>query len=233
MRIALWKSTTRSTAAAGSASAQATSNSGLHAGDPIVAKTQTTYDTGLPRAQSPFVAQNKTGGDVTFALVTITGDDQTLLAKADPRIKTVKASQKAAPGFDIEPGGQVTTAPQSAQKTKPDLSRPPVLNVPIRVVLLPLGFRTAGGRPRDGLGGRRPEPSRFRPSSGDHHSRAGPSSVISCGRLSRIGRSARRPATAKTIARHRYVLAGRVIGLWCTVARGTHSTPLSMRSVAA
>ncbi|MGI8549831.1 MAG: MMPL family transporter [Dehalococcoidia bacterium] len=107
---------------------------------PVVAGITTQYDTGAPRSASPFVSQNKTGGDVTFALVKIEGDFNTLLTKVDPLITTVKAAQKTAPGFAIELGGEVTTAKESSDVTAKDLSRSLLLNLPITFFLLLLAF---------------------------------------------------------------------------------------------
>ena len=40
----------------------------------VVAATLTSYDVGLPREQSPFVATKGSAGDVSFAIVTLVGD---------------------------------------------------------------------------------------------------------------------------------------------------------------
>ena len=53
---------------------EATATTPVVASRRIVSGTTTHYDTGLPREQSPFVAQNDSGGDVTFTLVDMEGD---------------------------------------------------------------------------------------------------------------------------------------------------------------
>jgi uncharacterized membrane protein YdfJ with MMPL/SSD domain len=115
----------------------------LTAGDPIVTSIQTTYDTGLPRDQSSFVARNASGGDVSFALVKLTGNDQELLDKVAPVIDTVTAAQKTAHDLEIELGGDVTTTKESNDLTNKDLGRSLFLNLPITFILLLLAFGTA------------------------------------------------------------------------------------------
>jgi uncharacterized membrane protein YdfJ with MMPL/SSD domain len=82
----------------------------------IVAETATHYDTGLTRENSPFVAQNDTGGDVTFALVQIEGEVDEAVDKIDPVLEAVA-------GADAE-----------------DFGRAGVLNVPITFAILILAF---------------------------------------------------------------------------------------------
>ena len=106
----------------------------------VVSATTTTYDTGLPRERSPFVAQNKTGGDVTFALVKMEGDLMQLQRNIDPVISTVAAAQKAAPDYQIMLTGEVTTAKQSTDLVEKDLGRSLLQNLPITFALLLLAF---------------------------------------------------------------------------------------------
>ena len=71
----------------------------------IVAETASHYDTGLTREDSPFVAPNDTGGDVTFALVQVEGEVDEAVDKIDPVLEAVAEADAEAGEFEILIGG--------------------------------------------------------------------------------------------------------------------------------
>jgi len=106
----------------------------------IVSGTTTHYDLGVPREQSPFVAQNKTGGDVTFALVTMEGDFKEAENNIDPVVKTVDDAAKSSQGFDILIGGDASINKQRSQVVNEDFGFALFLNLPVTLVILVLAF---------------------------------------------------------------------------------------------
>ncbi|MGD0765364.1 MAG: hypothetical protein ABR978_03565, partial [Dehalococcoidia bacterium] len=58
----------------------------------IVSGTLTHYDAGAPREASPFVAPSGSGGDVTFAIVSLQGDAIAAQDHVQPVINTVQAA---------------------------------------------------------------------------------------------------------------------------------------------
>jgi len=106
----------------------------------IVSGTTTHYDVGAPREQSPFVAQNKTGGDVTFALVTMEGDLQEAEDNIDPVVKAVDEAAKSSQGFEILIGGDASINKQRMQVVNEDFGFALFLNLPVTLVILVLAF---------------------------------------------------------------------------------------------
>src|SRR5918995_303023 len=75
----------------------------------VVATTLTAYDAGLPRQQSPFVATRDSRGDVSFAIVTLVGDEDEAEHTVDAVIDTVERAS-GADEFDIAVGGDASIA---------------------------------------------------------------------------------------------------------------------------
>ncbi len=105
-----------------------------------VSATTTYYDLGLPREQSPFVAQNSSGGDVTFALVTMEGDFIEAEKNIDPVVQTVNQAAQSSPGFDILIGGDASINKQRSQVVNEDFRFALFLNLPISLIILVLAF---------------------------------------------------------------------------------------------
>jgi uncharacterized membrane protein YdfJ with MMPL/SSD domain len=106
----------------------------------IVSKTTTYYDIGLPREQSPFVAQNATGGDVTFALVDLVGDLKEAEANVGPVLDTVAGAQAGSGGFQIVVGGDASIDKQTTEVVNQDFGRSLFLNLPVTILILILAF---------------------------------------------------------------------------------------------
>jgi uncharacterized membrane protein YdfJ with MMPL/SSD domain len=101
-----------------------------------VASTTTFYDT-----QDPvFVAQNEEGGDVTFALVELEGDEDLLNDEVDAVVGAVDDAQSEAEGFEILVGGSASTAKQQEELIQEDFAAALFLNLPITFLLLILAF---------------------------------------------------------------------------------------------
>jgi len=106
----------------------------------IVSGTVTHYDIGLPRDQSPFVAKNKSGGDVTFSFVTLEGTLKEAEDHIDTVLKTVDDSQGSASGFEVLMGGDASIKKQDNDIVQEDFGRALFLNLPITLAILVLAF---------------------------------------------------------------------------------------------
>ncbi len=106
----------------------------------IVSGTTTTYDAGLPREQSPFVAPNASGGDVTFALVDMEGDSDEAEENVDALVDAVAVAQSEAPEFRILEGGDASQSKQGDDLVNEDFGIALFLNIPITLVILILAF---------------------------------------------------------------------------------------------
>ncbi len=106
----------------------------------IVSGTVTHYDIGLPRDQSPFVAKNKSGGDVTFSFVTLEGTLKEAEDHIDTVLKTVDDSQGSASGFEVLMGGDASIKKQDNDIVQEDFGRALFLNLPITLAILILAF---------------------------------------------------------------------------------------------
>jgi uncharacterized membrane protein YdfJ with MMPL/SSD domain len=106
----------------------------------IVSGTLTHYDIGAPREASPFVAQNATGGDASFALVKMVGTDQEAEKNIDPVLETVADAQAASDGFQILIGGDASISKQASDVVQEDFGFALFLNLPITFVILILAF---------------------------------------------------------------------------------------------
>ncbi|HZB42288.1 MAG TPA: MMPL family transporter, partial [Ilumatobacter sp.] len=105
----------------------------------VVASTLTAYDVGLPREQSPFVASTSSGGDVSFAIVTLVGDDDEAEHTVDAVIDTVDRAG-GADEFEIAVGGDASIASESNRVVEEDFALALQLNLPITLLLLLLAF---------------------------------------------------------------------------------------------
>ncbi|MEE9132721.1 MAG: MMPL family transporter, partial [Gemmatimonadota bacterium] len=106
----------------------------------IVGDTLSHYDIGAPREASPFVAQNETGGDVTFALVEIEGEIEDAVEDIDVVLDTVARAAEEAEGFEIFIGGEVSLQKQLTDIINEDFSRAGIINLPITFGILILAF---------------------------------------------------------------------------------------------
>jgi RND superfamily putative drug exporter len=105
----------------------------------VVASTLTAYDVGLPRQQSPFVATRDSGGDVSFTIVTLVGDEDEAEHTVDAVIDTVQRATES-DQFDIAIGGDASIASESTRVVEEDFARALQLNLPITLLLLLLAF---------------------------------------------------------------------------------------------
>ena len=105
----------------------------------VVASTLTAYDAGLPRQQSPFVATRDSRGDVSFAIVTLVGDEDEAEHTVDAVIDTVERAS-GADEFDIAVGGDASIASESTRVVEEDFALALQLNLPITLLLLLLAF---------------------------------------------------------------------------------------------
>jgi uncharacterized membrane protein YdfJ with MMPL/SSD domain len=106
----------------------------------IVSGTLTHYDIGAQRDASPFVAQNATGGDVSFALVSMVGTLDEVEENIDPVLETVADAQAASDGFQILIGGDASISKEASQIVEEDFGFALFLNLPITFVILILAF---------------------------------------------------------------------------------------------
>ncbi|MCH7577804.1 MAG: MMPL family transporter [Chloroflexi bacterium] len=106
----------------------------------IVGDTLSHYDTGAPREASPFVAQNETGGDVTFTLVAIEGEIEDAVDDIDIVLDTVDRAAEEAEGFEIFIGGDVSLTKQLTDIIDEDFARAGIINLPITFGILILAF---------------------------------------------------------------------------------------------
>ena len=105
----------------------------------IVGETTSHYDIGASRENSPFVAQNEAGGDVTFALVDLEMDSEEAI---DMVVETVEGFQ-APEGFEVLIGGPGTQALQIDELVNEDFDRAFGLNLPITFIILIIAFGAA------------------------------------------------------------------------------------------
>ena len=107
----------------------------------IVRETTSHYDLGLPREQSPFVAENETGGDVTFALVQV---DANAVAGVDIGnilvVTDAVAEADGNDGFEILIGGEASLGQQLEEILNEDFARASVINLPVTLVILIIAF---------------------------------------------------------------------------------------------
>ncbi|HEX6658686.1 MAG TPA: MMPL family transporter [Ilumatobacter sp.] len=106
----------------------------------VVAATLTSYDVGVPREQSPFVATNGSAGDVSFAIVTLVGDP----IEAEQTVASVVNTVDEAAGtddFDVSVGGEASIFQEQGEVIEEDLAFALLLNLPITLLLLLLAFR--------------------------------------------------------------------------------------------
>jgi RND superfamily putative drug exporter len=106
----------------------------------IVSGTLTHYDIGAPREASPFVAQNETGGDVTFGLVDMVGDLNEAQDNVGPVVDTVDQANATSDGFTIVDGGTASINKQTTEVVKQDFGHALFLNLPVTFVILILVF---------------------------------------------------------------------------------------------
>ena len=107
----------------------------------IVSGTLTHYETGAPREASPFVAPSGSGGDVTFALVSLQGDAIAAQDHIQPVIDTVQAAAASSDGFTIDSGGAASINKQVNTTIQQDLELALVLNLCVTTLILLLVFR--------------------------------------------------------------------------------------------
>jgi uncharacterized membrane protein YdfJ with MMPL/SSD domain len=106
----------------------------------IVSGTTTHYDIGAPREDSPFVAQNEDGGDVTFAFVDFEGEVEDAVDNIDPVLDAVAEAEAASDGFEILIGGDASLNKQLNEIVEEDFGRALILNLPIAFLILFLAF---------------------------------------------------------------------------------------------
>jgi uncharacterized membrane protein YdfJ with MMPL/SSD domain len=106
----------------------------------IVSGATTYYDIGAPREASPFVARNRTGGDVSFAVVSLVGTLQDAEKNIDPVVETVAQAQAASRDFQILIGGDASISKERSDVVQQDFGFALFLNLPTTLVILILAF---------------------------------------------------------------------------------------------
>jgi uncharacterized membrane protein YdfJ with MMPL/SSD domain len=106
----------------------------------VVTGTTSHYDLGAPREQSLFVAQNETGGDVTFALVDLEGEPEEAADNITPVLDAVAQAEETSDGFEILIGGDASLDKQVSEVVEEDFARASFLEYPIMIVILILAF---------------------------------------------------------------------------------------------
>ncbi|MEE8278536.1 MAG: MMPL family transporter, partial [Thermoanaerobaculia bacterium] len=112
----------------------------------IVSGTTSHFDIGAPREQSPFVAQNETGGDVTLALVDLEGDEDEVLDNVGAVLDAVAEFEppegfaQSAAGDAILIGGDASLLDQQEEIINEDFARAGLLNLPVTFGILILAF---------------------------------------------------------------------------------------------
>ena len=110
----------------------------------VVASTITHYDIGISREGSPYVAQNETGGDVTFANLVLEGElfESTVGAvpaaidEIDLVLDAVAAAQARSPDFSILVGGDASQGKQSDDAIQEDFSFALIVGLFVALVIL-------------------------------------------------------------------------------------------------
>jgi len=113
----------------------------------IFVSTFSHYDIGRPREDSPLVAQNETGGDVTFATAEYAGDFSDVKDEVD-RITGMVAEAETS-GFEILIGGGATINKQMGEIVEEDFQGASQVNLALTLVILlvALGGLVAAGVP--------------------------------------------------------------------------------------
>jgi RND superfamily putative drug exporter len=109
----------------------------------IVTATLSHYDIGAPRTQSPFVATDASGGDVTFAPAQIDAaavEGIENFPNIEVVLDAVADAQTGSAGFEILIGGQASLQHQLTQISDEDFARASVINLPITFLILILAF---------------------------------------------------------------------------------------------
>ncbi|HET8943959.1 MAG TPA: MMPL family transporter, partial [Dehalococcoidia bacterium] len=106
----------------------------------IVSGTVSHYDTGLPSNQSPFVAHLESGGDATFALVSLNGDLSEAEDHIDDLLEQISDARDESSGFNIAVGGDASIDKQSEELINEDFAFALQLNVVVTLVILILAF---------------------------------------------------------------------------------------------
>jgi len=106
----------------------------------IVSGATSHYDFGLPRELSPLVAQNETGGDITFAFLDLEGEATEAAEHIDLVLDAVAEADAQSDGFEILIGGDASINKQTSDVVEEDFARASVFEYPIMVVILVLAF---------------------------------------------------------------------------------------------
>ncbi len=106
------------------------------------------FHTGMPRDESPFVAQNETGGDVTFASTEYASDYEEIVDRVDEIIRMVDETAEES-GFEILIGGGATMNKQINEVIDEDFGVASTINLPLTLIILliALGAAVAAGVP--------------------------------------------------------------------------------------
>jgi len=106
------------------------------------------FHTGMPRDASPFVAQNETGGDVTFASAEYASDYLEIADRVN-EITEIVADTAEESGFEILIGGGATMNKQIGEIVDEDFGVASAVNLPITLIILliALGAAVAAGVP--------------------------------------------------------------------------------------
>jgi RND superfamily putative drug exporter len=114
----------------------------------IFTSTFSHYDIGLEREESPLVAQNETGGDVTFATVEYAGDFSGVEDEVD-RITEIVAQAAEGTDFVIDVGGGATINKQLGEIIEEDFASASQVDMVLTLIILlvAMGAVVAAGVP--------------------------------------------------------------------------------------
>ncbi len=106
------------------------------------------FHTEMPRDESPFVAQNDTGGDVTFASAEYASEYLEIADRVDEITRIVSETAEES-GFEILIGGGATMNKQIGEIVDEDFGVASTVNLPLTLIILliALGAAVAAGVP--------------------------------------------------------------------------------------
>ena len=111
-------------------------------GQPYVAATLSHFDIGASRTDSPLVASDAGGGDITFIQVTLAEGLDDAVEGVGQLLNTVDAVAERHPSFEIATGGQASLLDGLDQLLADDFTRASLFSLPVTFVILILALGT-------------------------------------------------------------------------------------------
>lgn len=127
---------------------QTVSDTSVTSSSRVFVSTFSHFHTGMSRDMSPFVAQNQTGGDVTFASAEYASDYEEVADRIN-EITEIVAEAADESGFEILIGGGATMNKQINEVVDEDFGVASTVNLPLTLIILliALGGLVAAGVP--------------------------------------------------------------------------------------